>query len=331
MASTLPHDNAVRWTREQFDGHVESYFVKATSPDGKRALWLKHTLLVEPGPEQNGIAETWFVAFERGKPARGAKAKLPIAHGSYRSHPFLIVLGESSFDSKSAKGRLSSSDGDIRWDFTLASRMRAYRTFPFDWMYTRQFPRTKTTTPAPSAVLAGSLVVHGETWTLDGWSAMQGHNWGTSHSHRWTWAQCSDFPGAKGAWFEAVSARMRAAGVSSPWLSIGALHVDGRTHRFDSPTSWIATRTCTGLFFYEVAFESAEAVVSARVEAARDEVVCLRYENPDESTRSCLNSKLARIVLDVNVRGGASHRLESDRCALEIGVPEGEHDLPTLL
>ena len=46
--SESERDNLVRY-RPSAAGHVESHFLKANSPDGERALWVKHTLLAPKG------------------------------------------------------------------------------------------------------------------------------------------------------------------------------------------------------------------------------------------------------------------------------------------
>ena len=56
LMTTPEADNRLRYAGTQ-PGHVESHFLKANSPDGQRAIWIKHTLLVPVRRPADAISE----------------------------------------------------------------------------------------------------------------------------------------------------------------------------------------------------------------------------------------------------------------------------------
>src|SRR5688572_20467801 len=86
--SSLEADNQLRYAGNG-GAHVESHFIKANSPDGERALWLKHTLLVPAaGP---ALAEVWAIAFaERGAKKLAVKRSYPLAELQNSNAPFSL-------------------------------------------------------------------------------------------------------------------------------------------------------------------------------------------------------------------------------------------------
>src|SRR5262245_10052920 len=78
LMDALSEGNRLRYARGAA-GHVESHFLKANSPDGERALWIKHTLLVPRADAGTAVAEVWAVAFaERGARKLAVKRSFPL-------------------------------------------------------------------------------------------------------------------------------------------------------------------------------------------------------------------------------------------------------------
>src|SRR5689334_18502618 len=79
--------NQLRYRPGMAGGHVESHFLKGNSADGRRALWVKYTLLAPRGAPAPGsvgrgahaVAELWAIAFDRSWPApRANKRTYPV-------------------------------------------------------------------------------------------------------------------------------------------------------------------------------------------------------------------------------------------------------------
>lgn len=232
--------NAVRYRRPQ--AHVESLFLKGNSPDGRRALWIKYTILAPRAAPERARAELWAVAFRAGPGARppvAAKQSFPLREASWSEAPFRLRLPGGELEHGAARGALSAAGTRLRWELRYACPEREFRPFPGARMYDGPFPRTKTLTPVPDTQLHGFFEVDGERWSVDGWAAAQGHNWGRGHAHAYAWTHCNAFVARAGsapcasAWLEAIAGRVRLGPIVTPWLSCAAICVDGALYRFD--------------------------------------------------------------------------------------------------
>lgn len=329
----IPADNTVRWDRGDRRGHVESHFLRAVSPDGARALWIKHTLLSPAGRAGQGVAEAWAIAFERGRPPVGAKSTYPIDRARFGDDPFRIETGDAALEPGRARGTAESGGHRIGWDLSFDTTGPAFHPFPLERMYKAPFPKSKTLTPYPDVRFDGAFDVDGERWHVVGWPGMQGHNWGRSHAHAYAWAQCNSWTDGAGgrAWFEGLSARVAVGPVITPWLSVAALHVEGETHRFDGPSAMTSRRVEVEWYRWEATLSKRGATLRVAVEAARDDLAGLHYENPDGSMTHCLNSKLAHGTIVLSRGSRPDLVLASDRFALELGTKDRDHGVPMIV
>ncbi len=136
--------------------------------------------------------------------------------------------GGASMSATAANG----SCGSAAWSLSLSARDAQLRHLPREWLYRAPLPRTKLTSPAPLARFDGELRLDGDREiTLDGWSGMVGHNWGSEHAERWIWLHGVDFAGSEQAWLDVALGRVRIAGRTTPWVANGALSLDGRRLR----------------------------------------------------------------------------------------------------
>ena len=323
-------DNRVRH-RPTRAGHVESHFLKANSPDGRRALWIKHTLLVPVGKPEAAVAELWAVAFDEGGARKvAAKQRYPIQQARFEASPFRIAVPGATLTQHGAEGTLRQPGATFEWALTRTlapfPTSRSFRPFPSALMYSGPFPRSKSLTPGPDLRLHGSFGVNGTHWNVDGWRGAQGHNWGSSHAHAYAWAHsnawCEDGRGRPrdGVWLEALSGRTRLPGkLITPWLSVAALALDGEVLRFDGVRAlatrkrWVDTRS----YAFEVS--RAGATLYAEFRAETSQLAGLRYEDPDGTSLSCLNAKIALGRLRLT-RGRHTLHLHTAQAALELGT-----------
>jgi hypothetical protein len=332
VQSDAERDNCVRYRRGG-GGHVESHFIKANSPDGARALWIKHTLLVPEGSPEAASAEVWAVAFAGGGARKVAeKRSFRLGEAAISAAPFAIRTPCATLSHGVLEGRLDT----IAWDLRYACPEQAFRPFPLSAMYTASFPRSKSLTPAPDTRLSGSFSAWGERWSVDGWRAAQGHNWGASHAYAYAWSHCNAWEDDRGepldgAWFEALTGRVRVArALISPWLSVAAIAIDGRLTRFDGPRALFSRSVAIDTRSYTLELHTSEATLTAHFAAEAEQFAGLRYEDPDGRALSCLNAKLARGTLELR-RAGRTVRLRTSQAALELGTRRPGHGIPTLV
>lgn len=321
--------NALRFDPAGSGEHVESYFLKANAPDGRRALWIKHTVFAPPSRASEAVAEVWAIAFDRDRQDTfpiGGKMTVPFAEARVSGTPFEMEAAGCVLRSGEARGSLEAEGHRLRWDLRHDVRAEPFRPFPADVMYRAPLPKTKTVTPCPHGVFSGEVEVDGEAWSVDGWLGMQGHNWGRGHMDAYAWAHCNAWDGdAEDVWFEGFAGQLQVGPVSSPWICLAALHVDGRILRFDGMRSLFASQTRVGFDRWSFRFQKGQTILVGEITAEREGMAGLRYANPKGPLTHCLNSKLARGRLRLEAPGEPTRELTSDRFALEIGTHQADH------
>ncbi|HEY6879646.1 MAG TPA: hypothetical protein VI299_16580 [Polyangiales bacterium] len=320
----MSSDNALRYP-EGAQGHVESHFLKANSPCGRRALWIKFTSLL---PQR--VAELWAIAFaDGGREKRALKLSFPLEAQRYQAEPFHLGLPQGELTCDQTRGDL----GALRWELRYEARSPAFQPYPLAAMYRGPFPRSKSLTPNPDARFHGWFEAFGERWDVRDWRGCQGHNWGPSHAHAYAWAHSNvlserpDGAPLEGAWIEALTGRVRLGRVILPWLSVAGITLDGALIRFAGPRAIAARSVSVDLRSYRFTLRQGRSRLEAQFEA--DAFAGLRYLDPDGAQLSCLNSKLAsgRITLE---HQGRQRVLYTHQAALEIGTREPAHGVALL-
>ena len=309
--SAKSFSNALRFRTDQRRGHVESYFVRANHPKKKQAIWLKATVF---SPRDRGaagaVAELWCVVFqgEKGRVLAGRRT-VPFADASFVGDGPEIRLAGAELD-LGAKGRsvgtMECEAGDCRWDLRWeadASALgRPMFLLPSEKLLDDAIPASKMLTPRPFLRASGSITVGGETLDVDGWTGMEGHNWGRAHALDYAWGQCVflDDKGAPTCVAEGFTGRARVAGIKTPFMSSLIVRRAEREYRFDGIIDLWRQRAEIDDLRWTLRLRSKDGDALLRMEADAREMACLGYRNPDGRLSYCLNSKLARTHLRVN-------------------------------
>jgi hypothetical protein len=314
--------NRARFRPDARAVHLESWFTRLNEPNGRRALWLKWTIFADRVSPPR--AESWAVAFERGKPPRGAKRSLELTERAVSDDPFRLAFGETTFDGTHAEGRVATASTDIVFGVDLAASIPPLLFYP-EWMYTGPIPETKSVTPMPDGRARGFYVLDGERIDMTGWRAMQGHNWGRGHVHRYVWCHGFGFDGANDVVFEGASARIH-RGVELRWFSGAHLRVDGRWHRFNDLSALARSRTDARVMQWHFSTRNEEASIEVEAVADREETAALIYVNPRGAVTNCLNSKLGTLRVTLRDRDRV-RSWETHQAAFEIGWPSADHGI----
>jgi hypothetical protein len=333
--------NAVRYPfGEVARDHVESYFLKATSPEADRALWLKATIFAS-AREREARAEAWAIAFDqRSTPPRhvAVKRSVPLASSTFSTTALAIeVRDEASGDKLEladgwTEGSISTGERRVAWRLAFGDRhvlaADPLVLLPHLRLYLTPVPSSKTVTPLPDGRFDGELVVDGERWAIDGWAGMQGHNWGRGHAEEYAWCHCNQWQEegrpVEGVVLEVIRARLRLGGLLTPPLCSAGLRMGSETIYLNGPIE--IARARSDMSFRHFSFEARGRGCRLRgeVDAPVDRFVGLYYLNPSGAMTYCLNSKLARARLRVE-RGTTVSSLTSAAAALEIGTRDPDH------
>jgi len=312
---------------------VESHFLKANSPDGKRAVWVKHTSLVPQSPRAASVGEVWAIAFDTDAlefPV-GVKVTYPLANIAWEDRPFKITTPGAELQNGHSRGEVTSEGHTIRWDFRLEGNQQTFLPFPWPRMYRGKFPKSKTLTPYPHARVNGIVEVDGVEWALEGWPGMQGHNWGRGHADHYAWVHANLWDDGSDAWFEALTGRVAVGPVLTPWLSLGALWVEGKLHRFDGLGALFSRQGHVTPQSWSFSLPGPDGTLRGRASTSAQGMAGLHYANPDGSMTYCLNSKLAELELELLRPGHQPLRLRSTATALEVGTKDAAHGVRMIL
>ncbi len=336
----MSRENAVRYDGERRD-HVESYFLKATAPTADRAVWIKATIL--SSREGPAVVEGWAIAFDRrpGKHAVGSKHRLPFREARFGASELDIAWripgGDEHFTLAPGRARGlianhgATRHGPLRWELSLDGAAAPLELLPSPKLYDASFPSSKTVTPFPDLAISGTFCVGDNTWELDRWSGMQGHNWGVGHAEHYAWTHCNQWNEPDALVLEAVTARVRIAGQLLPPLTSVCIRHAGEDHAFNGPLSLLTTRAQLGLRRYGFSAANRGGRVDAVIDASVEDFVGLHYENPTGAMTHCLNAKLARARVRFEPRGGVPITLSTSAAALEVGTLRSDHGVRMIL
>jgi hypothetical protein len=336
--------NGVRYRADHGD-HVESYFLKATAPDAKRALWLKATIFSSADEPEHAVAEGWAVAFDNrdGKRTRHAvKHSIALSSASFGDSAYYVrwALPGGVDDIYMADGEthgcIHTGDDSIRWSLRFAGNPKPFVQLPHERLYETPLPPSKMVTPHPDVRFDGVVHINGESWELDGWAGMQGHNWGNGHAEQHTWCHCNqwenDWSDEHGDFvLEAVSARLRSGPVLTPPLTVVCVRHDGHDYIFNSPMSLLRADVELGLRRYAFRTSSGPAKISGLIEADVDDFAGLYYANPQGPMSYCLNAKLARARVRFELEGQPAIDLATSAAALEVCTRRPDHGVRMLV
>ena len=305
-------------------GHVESWFLKANDPRSRRALWLKWTVWAGDRAPAAAIAEVWAVAFGAARGQVAVKTAVPFDGGlaHFDARGLDVTVDGCSLTATSAKGRVESGGRVIAYDLTIDPRGGPLLHYPSAWMYSGPWPAQKLASPIPSARVSGTFEVQGETWAVDGWPGMVGHNWGSRHSPRYAWAHCNAWEGADDFLFEGVSGGAGPHGLGGTVL---CFRLDGVRHDLNGLRSLAHNTGAITPRRWTFRGRARDVAIDGEMWAESDDFVGLFYENPSDPPTHCLNSKLAQARLEIEVRGRAPFVAMSRAAALEIGTTDPTH------
>jgi hypothetical protein len=318
----------LRWQARDA-GHVESWFFKANDPGGQRAIWLRCTIFAGPGLAP--VAEAWGIAFDRARGHLAVKATVPAESARFDAAAFDVEVDGCELSLRHARGELTSGRGTLGWQLALGPA-RALPIFhlPARAMYRSDVPPfSKAVTPVPSTLAEGRVRVDRgggdvDSWDVTGWPAMLGHNWGRGNAELYAWTHCNAFDVEHLA-FEAVSARVRVGPVLSPMATTAFVRFRGQSWDLSGLRSLASNRGSISLRRWDMQGQSRGLVLACEVAAETDELVGLHYPNPSGPITHCLNTKLARARLELQLPGGEKVVATSRAAALEIGTLRTDH------
>lgn len=309
--------------------HVESWFLKANAPDGRRALWVRCTIFA--CPPLPPVAEAWAIAFDVHRGHVAIKSTVGFDSGRFAKDALDVEVDGCALSLQRARGALSSGRGSLAWDLAIGPPLASPIVhLPSRVMYRDGVPpSSKIVTPLSDGRCTGAVRVDRaggdvETWDVEQWPAMVGHNWGRGNAELYAWTHCNLFD-VEGLVFEAMSARVRVGPLLSPMTSAAYVRWRGKSWDLSRLGALTNNRGSISLRRWEMTGEDRGLHVTCDVAAETDNLVGLHYPNPSGPTTYCLNTKLARARLELRFPDGETITASSRAAALEIGTLDSDH------
>jgi hypothetical protein len=326
-SSALPSGNAgLRYAGAYARrGHVESWFLKANDPRGRRAIWLKWTLWAGDRAPERAVSEAWAVAFgtERGHVV--TKSTVPFDSAQFPSDRLCAEIDGCTLSETAARGRVESGGRAVAYDLAVEALEPPLLLYPAAWMYEGPLPAQKVTSPVPNARISGRVEVGREHWALEGWPGMIGHNWGHRHADVYAWSQCNSWDDGEDMVLEGVSARVGTTALWAPTATVACVRYRGTSYALNKFASVARSSAEITPRRWSFRTRSGKVALTAEIWADTDDFVGLFYPNPDGTMCHCLNSSLARAEVTLRLDGQAPRTLRSSRAALEIGTRNPDH------
>lgn len=300
-------------------GHYESFFVRGNHPTEPLAFWIRYTLLVPKARPHEAVAELWAIVFDGERDQIIAvKETHPLQGAVLGRERFSLRIGAASFEHGSLRGSARTDTHRIAWALDYEVEQPPLLLLP-ESLYEGSFPKAKSLVSAPDARFRGALDVDGRVIELDGWVGSQNHNWGSRHTDRYAWGQVAGFDGEPGAFLECATAQLKLGPLWTPQMTVIVLRLGGQTLRLNSIGTALRAKAQRTGFAWSFESETREARVQGTMFAEPNKFVALRYGDPEERHKICLNTKLACCELRVQLAGQPERVLRSaHRAAFEI-------------
>lgn len=317
-------------------GHVESWFLKANEPGGRRAILVRNTVFARPNGSGKSpvppVAEAWAVAFDRELGHVATKTTVVLDSARFARGTLDVEVDGCELSLGRARGDLATGTRRIGWDLEVGPSLCApILHLPRAALYDSPLPSSKLVTPLVDGRVSGAIRVDRgdgsapEEWNVSGWPAMIGHNWGRSRARLYAWVHVNSWDDADDLAFEAVSARVRMGPMLSPMGTAVFVRWKGRRWDLNAMELFGKNRGAISMRRWEVVAEGQGIEVRAEVAAETDDFVGMHYPNPSEDTTYCLDTKLARARIELRLPGRPPVLATSRAGALEIGTRDREH------
>lgn len=301
----------------QAAGHYESHFIRANHPKEARAFWIRYTVFQPEGRPKDAVGELWAIYFDGKGAHTAARQELPFYRCSFDRERLGVRVGDALLSSGGASGKVAFAGATLSWRLSLSQGQSPLLLLPTT-RYAGSFPKAKSLVSAPLTHFDGELAVNGKAIKISDWVGSRNHNWGRRHTDEYAWGQVAGFHRAPDVFLELATARIRIGPFWTPYLTPIALRVKDREYSLNAILSSMR-RARFGYFYWDFHARDARVRIRGRIEARKEDFVCLPYYNPPGGVKYCLNTKIASCRLQADLTGGERHVFETEnRAAFEI-------------
>ncbi|WP_353508507.1 hypothetical protein [Intrasporangium sp.] len=307
----------------------ESFYLRATAPEGGRGFWLRYTVRVAPDEQPTG--SLWLTWFDAAEGPVATKVTVPGPEAADGAAGPLLQIGGATFGEGWAVGAIGHADHrpGAQWDLAFTGEPRLEHLAQ-PRLYTASFPKTKPVSLHPFARFTGSVSIDGRHHDIDNWPGMVGHNWGSQHAERWIWLHGMHFDDSgDDTWIDVVLSRVKVGPVLAPWVAAGAISIDGARSPLGGVGRILGTNVAEQPAGAQVSLGGPDGLtVGVDVGAERERFVGWSYADPNGNTHDVANCSIADIEVAVSRPGRPDLLLRSaGTAAYELGMREVDHGI----
>jgi hypothetical protein len=310
-------------------GHYEVYYLSATDPDSGVGLWLRYTMLAPQSPDEEASCALWVMAMDPDAESSSSslfarKLTLPITALDVTAEPFELRIGEATLNGQGMSGSFQDVSWDLRWHGDLGAY---HHVHPL--LRRARVAKTVLVLPRPDLSVYGTVCLGDRVLRLDGARGGQAHLWGSKHAARWAWVHANDLrtPGGErvpDSFLDAVSVFVprlgRELGPSTPLVARFA----GEDFICTSPLRVMRNHSRFGLTHWNLQAQTAERRLTVEVNAPRERLLGVTYQDPDGQLAYCYNTEIASLRLYLWERSGSRGRPDW-RLSHELLAPSLAH------
>jgi hypothetical protein len=293
-------DNLLCWDGKK-RGFFEVYFLKFNDILTRTAGWLRYTLTSPLRGDP--YCELWGIFFDVAEPGRNfaVKERFPIARLTREKNRFALRIGEAALSQNACSGSIhdSARGHSLSWDLQFDSAGASLHQWPYPWMYTAPFPKTKMKSPHLDARFSGTLTAGGKSYKLDRIPGQQSHMWGAQHGLRWAWGHCNTFRDRPGTVWEGLDAQIKLGPFKSPHMKYFYLKTGGREYWFNDAVKLFSNKSDWKLGSWKFEARNRDIRMRGEVTSRMEEFVGVTYTDPDGEQLWCNNSKVADLKLEL--------------------------------
>ncbi len=297
--------NALRWDRGT--GHYEAWFLTLNDRGSGTGIWIRFAMHApQAGPADCSL---WFCAMHPDGTRVATRRTFPIDALREEPDPRRLIIADAEL---SARGTAGAFD-DVRWELLWEPADRP--GLPVHPLVERaRLARTMYVIPQPSVAIEGSVTFDGREIELSGARGAQAHLWGAKHAGQWGWMHASDLESTDGEpragdWIDGISIVGRRFGRAvGPHTSVVGCLL-GDEFEATSPRSVLRATSSSTLACYRAQTATGTRRVAFDVQAPRETLVGVTYDDPDGELMRCWNTEVASAHIWVwdrtSRRGGA--------------------------
>ncbi len=302
----------------------EVFFLKFHLLEEEKAFWLRFTL--HQSDKFAAHADLWAMVLDAGNSSenKGQRISIPLQDAKISSSldpNFLFQIAQARLEEKGSQGQISEAGFELKWDLHFDSPQNAVPLFPYNWMYSSPFPKTKYLIEKPFLKVSGEIEFQGKKYSFQEAPGELAHIWGKQHALNWSWFHGNTFKEDEKAIAEGLIAQAALGSFKMPPLAVFYFHIAGKDYFMNKAKLWLKSHTQRSVEGWVFDVNDGKDRFMGSIYNPPADCIGVRYTDPDGTHRYCHHNAWASMDLEhlVFLKGKwqSAHKLESRALSYE--------------